>query len=149
MIDIDSDSSKEEVLAAVGQDGEALLYASKELQADKEVVLVAVKQDGYALYNASKELQVDKGLREDAEVASAANTQKSFGMTTDSTYAFRTPAPRAYRVNFEGLPKSRLMIRVEGSIESRSRLTYNRLEEALKKCVEGFEGAKVKAIIID
>ena len=45
------------VTAAVKQDGNALQYASKELQNDTRVVTAAVKQDGNALQYASKELQ--------------------------------------------------------------------------------------------
>ena len=39
-------TSREVVLAAVAQNGEALLYASDELRADREVVLAAVAQHG-------------------------------------------------------------------------------------------------------
>ena len=43
-------SDKEIVMAAVTQNGYALLYADASLKADKEVVMAAVTQNGYALY---------------------------------------------------------------------------------------------------
>ena len=52
--------SKEQVLAAVAQDGFALGYASAELRADREVVLAAVAQSGSALEHASEALKADK-----------------------------------------------------------------------------------------
>eukprot|EP01047_Picozoa_sp_COSAG01_P035734 COSAG01_NODE_2758_length_7121_cov_64.907434_6_plen_101_part_00 len=48
------------VLAAVAQNGRALLYASVELWADREFVLAAVAQDGRALWYASAELRADR-----------------------------------------------------------------------------------------
>ena len=42
------------------QNGDALEYASAELQADREVVLAAVQQDGRALEHASAELRADR-----------------------------------------------------------------------------------------
>ncbi len=54
---------KDMVLAAVKQNGEALRYASTELQGDKEVVLAAVAQDGDAFEYASKELQEDEEVK--------------------------------------------------------------------------------------
>jgi hypothetical protein len=42
------------VLAAVGQDGVGLEYASAELQGDREVVLAAVGQNGGSLRYASE-----------------------------------------------------------------------------------------------
>ena len=50
-------ADKEVVLAAVGQDGLALMYASDELKADKEVVLAAVGQNVHALEYAPDELR--------------------------------------------------------------------------------------------
>ena len=55
-------NSKQEVLAAVNQNGWALSHASEELRNDKEVVLTAVKQDGWALEYVSTELKNDKEL---------------------------------------------------------------------------------------
>ena len=49
-------ADKEVVLAAVGQGGRALRYAS-ELKADKEVVLAAVGQNGDAVEHATDELR--------------------------------------------------------------------------------------------
>jgi len=54
---INKNSTKEEVLEAVKQNGLALEYASKELQNDRDVVLAAVKQCGEALRYASDELK--------------------------------------------------------------------------------------------
>ena len=59
-------SDKEFALAAVTQDGQALMHASDELKNDKDVVLVAVKEYGRALIHASEE------LRNDREVVQAA-----------------------------------------------------------------------------
>jgi hypothetical protein len=53
-------NAKELVLAAVAQNGYALLYTSVELKNDKEVVLAAVAQHGRALRHASVELKNDK-----------------------------------------------------------------------------------------
>jgi hypothetical protein len=53
-------TDREVVLAAVSKTGWALRFASKELHANKEVVLAAVNQCGVALYYASEELQADK-----------------------------------------------------------------------------------------
>ena len=47
------------VMAAVQQEGHALLFASQELRADREIVLAAVRNYGQALAYASKELQGD------------------------------------------------------------------------------------------
>jgi hypothetical protein len=46
---INENSTKEQVLKAVKQDGLYLQYASEELRGDKEVVLAAVKQNGRVL----------------------------------------------------------------------------------------------------
>ena len=53
-------ADKEVVLAAVNNWGSALEYASKGLRADKEVVLAAVINNGPALQYASDELKADK-----------------------------------------------------------------------------------------
>ena len=53
-------NDKEVVLAAVNQDGWALQYASFALRNDREVVLAAVNQNGRALYYASGEMKNDK-----------------------------------------------------------------------------------------
>ena len=55
-------SDREAVLAAVQQDGFALRFASEALREDREVVLAAVRQDGNALEFASLELQADCGV---------------------------------------------------------------------------------------
>ena len=67
------------VLAAVQQDGEALHYASAELQQDREVVLAAVRQDYLALRYASAELKKDR------EVVLAAVQQHGWALTYAST----------------------------------------------------------------
>ena len=51
---------RNEVLAAVKEDGNALEYADESLKKDKEIVMAAVKQDGYALEYADESLQKDK-----------------------------------------------------------------------------------------
>jgi hypothetical protein len=51
------------VLAAVAQNGGALLWASAELQGDREIVLAAVAQNGHALQYAAAELKGDPPLR--------------------------------------------------------------------------------------
>ena len=56
------DSDREVVLAAVQQNGDALYYASTELQADREIVLAAVQQYGDALKHASAELRADRNF---------------------------------------------------------------------------------------
>ena len=58
---IHENSTKEEVLKAVKQDGLALKYASDELRGDREVVLAAVWQDAYALSCASDEVIAEMG----------------------------------------------------------------------------------------
>ena len=50
------------VMAAVKQGGDALQWASDELKNDRGVVMAAVKQDGGALQFASNELQNDRGV---------------------------------------------------------------------------------------
>ena len=45
---INENSTKEEVLEAVKQDGELLEYASDELKSDRDVVTAAVQQNGRA-----------------------------------------------------------------------------------------------------
>jgi hypothetical protein len=56
-------AARDEVLAAVAQDGYALRSASAELRADREVVLAAVAQNGDALQHASVELRADPTLQ--------------------------------------------------------------------------------------
>jgi len=53
-------SNRDIALAAVHQSGDALRYASAELQGDREVVLAAVRQYGDALRHASSELQANR-----------------------------------------------------------------------------------------
>jgi len=53
---------RDEVLAAVKEDGWALEHADESLQKDKEIVMAAVKQDGYALDFADESLQKDKEI---------------------------------------------------------------------------------------
>ena len=53
---------RELVLTAVTQNGNALQYASAELQGDPDIVLAAVKQDGQALQYASVELRGDREI---------------------------------------------------------------------------------------
>ena len=54
-------NDKEAVLAAVTQNGEALVFASDELKGDKDFILAAVMaQNGGELQFPSEELQVDK-----------------------------------------------------------------------------------------
>ena len=55
-------NDREIVLAAVKQDARALAYASTEFQGDSEIVLAAVKQDGSALAHASCELKCDRAF---------------------------------------------------------------------------------------
>ena len=50
------------VLAAVGQDGKAILHASAELQADRDLVLAADKQKGDALSYAVPQLKADRDM---------------------------------------------------------------------------------------
>ena len=57
---VDLQADREVVLAAVQQRGYALEYASAELKADREFVLAAVQWNGYALQDASAELQADR-----------------------------------------------------------------------------------------
>ena len=53
--------SKNAVLEAMNQNGNALQCTSRKFKADnKEVVLEAVKQNGHALQYASKDLKADK-----------------------------------------------------------------------------------------
>ena len=47
--------NRDEVLAAVQENGGALEYASDELKNDREIVLAAVQQKGWALQYASDE----------------------------------------------------------------------------------------------
>ena len=54
---IDTNSSKEEVLAVVKQDGLALQSANSALQNDREIVLAAVKQNNFALEYANVALR--------------------------------------------------------------------------------------------
>ncbi len=54
---ITHESTREEVLAAVVQDGRALRHASEEYKGDREVALAAVQQCGDALEYASEELE--------------------------------------------------------------------------------------------
>jgi len=60
---------RNEVLAAVKEDGNALEYADESLKKDKEIVMAAVKQDGWALEYA------DESLKKDKEIVMAAVTQ--------------------------------------------------------------------------
>jgi hypothetical protein len=57
------EGDREVVLAAVGEHGAALEYATSELKADKAVVMTAVTQDGDALRYASAKLQADAEVR--------------------------------------------------------------------------------------
>jgi len=50
------------VLAAVTQNGLALVYAHRDLRADPEIVLAAVKQNGLALDYASEDLKADPAI---------------------------------------------------------------------------------------
>ena len=58
-MEINENSSREDVLAAVKEDGYALEEAADELKADREIVLTAVKQSGLALKYASDDLKTD------------------------------------------------------------------------------------------
>ena len=49
--------SREVVLAAVKQDGPALVYANTELKNDRDVVLAAVRKNCAALFNVGDELR--------------------------------------------------------------------------------------------
>ena len=57
---------KEIVLAAIKENGRALEYADESFKKDKEIVMAAVKQDGYALKYA------DESFRKDREIVIAA-----------------------------------------------------------------------------
>ena len=57
---INENSSRDEVLEAVKQDGNALKFASDELKGDRVVVMEAVKQNGWALEYAAEELRGDR-----------------------------------------------------------------------------------------
>ena len=78
-------TSREVVLAAVAQNGEALLYASDELKADREVVLAAVAQHGHALRHASAELKADRGV----VLAAVAQSGYALGHASDGLKADR------------------------------------------------------------
>ena len=56
-----SNLKREFVLAAVRQNGDALLYAAAGLRADREVVLAAVWQNGDALQHAAAEPAAGNG----------------------------------------------------------------------------------------
>ena len=51
---------REEVMAAVKEDGIALQYADKSFRKDREIVMAAVKQDGYALEYADDSFKADR-----------------------------------------------------------------------------------------
>merc|ERR1719265_36364 len=51
---------KEVVMAAVQQNGRALMYAAEDVTRNKEVVMAAVQQNGLALGYAASEMQGDK-----------------------------------------------------------------------------------------
>ena len=55
-------SDKASVLAAIGENGMVLQFASDELRNNKEVVLAAVEQDGRALQFASEDLKGDEDI---------------------------------------------------------------------------------------
>ena len=63
MSKITVNSTKQDVLAAVAQDGSALRYASKTLKNDHDVVLAAVAQKGSALGYASERLKNNELLQ--------------------------------------------------------------------------------------
>ena len=71
---INENSSRDEVLAAVRQNGYALEYSSDPLRADKKVVLAAVRRNGYALQYALG------GLIKDKEVVLAAVNQNCWAL---------------------------------------------------------------------
>ena len=50
------------MLAAVSNDGYALMHATEELRGDREIVLAAVSQDGRALQFATEELKGDREI---------------------------------------------------------------------------------------
>ena len=56
---INENSTKEIVLEAVREAGDALKYASEELQNDREVVLKALKDTRYAFEYASDSIQYE------------------------------------------------------------------------------------------
>jgi hypothetical protein len=70
-------TEKEQVLAAVYEDGCALESASESLRADRDVVLTAVRADGYALEYAAG------SLKDDYEVVFAAVRRGCAGRTED------------------------------------------------------------------
>ncbi len=53
---------RDEVLAAVKEDGQALQYADESLKKDREIVMAAVKQNGYALEDADESLKKDREI---------------------------------------------------------------------------------------
>jgi hypothetical protein len=96
------------VLVAVGQDGNALEYASADLKGDREVVLAAVGQDGNALEYASEELKgryFSPGPRGDLEVVLAAVAQDESALVWAS-WELGELVPRLLRVR----PFQRLLL---------------------------------------
>ena len=59
---INENSTRDEVLKKVRQNGYALRYASAELRGDRKVVMTAVKQNGRALRFASELLRGDREI---------------------------------------------------------------------------------------
>ena len=55
---INYQSSREDVLEAVKNDGYALYFATEEQKADREIVLAAVGSKGDTLFSASKEMNL-------------------------------------------------------------------------------------------
>ena len=92
------------VLAAVAEDGDALQYASVELQNNKEVVLAAVAEIGHALQYASVELRVDREL-----------VQMARGFdNTDRDAVLAAGAQDGYELKYVGGPPSRQGARARG-----------------------------------
>ena len=64
---INENSSRDEVLAVVKEDGVVLQFASEDLRGDKEVVLEAVKENGWILGDAHSDLRQHPLLNSIAE----------------------------------------------------------------------------------
>ena len=93
---INENSSRDEVLAAVKEDGWSLEYASDLLRADKEVVLEAVKQDGYALGCALGDLRQHPLLKSIAEETKRGKQQN----ISYKLFCFVEKNPELYKLGF-------------------------------------------------
>jgi len=129
MAKINFDSPKEDVLAAVAENGLALRFASQTLKNDRDVVLAAVAQNGFALQLTSEELQNDEIL------------QKVSNLNIVSSAAFLALEPLKNKLKQETNPERKeaaktMILAMENAIVNYYEKDDFNFEQAFKEAID-------------